>query len=142
MKIIIIAGLLGALPLAIAVGEESAQAASKIAEDSSRVLLDAKSFIIGKAFEEGRITKPETELRELVTRKDAMEQLRTLLKEASLPGQLYALLGLRLLGSGEFDAAYDHLKDSTVSVPTMSGCLKYQITAGEVAEKIKQGTIK
>lgn len=142
MKTIIIAGLISAIPLSCVAGEESKQATSKLAEEAPRTLRDTKSFIIGPAFEEGRITETETALRALLQRKDAIEQLRMLIKEASLPGQLYALLGLRLLGSDEFDAGYNRFKNSQISIPTMSGCIKFQTTAGDIAKKIKQGKIK
>lgn len=143
MKIVILAGFLGAVPLSCVVGEETKPStSSQPGEDASRTLRDAESFIIGKVFEEGVITEPEIELRALLKSKDAAGQLQVLLKEASLSGQLYALLGLRLLGDGGFDAAYERFKDSKSPVSTMSGCLKFPTTAGDLAGKIKDGKIK
>lgn len=142
MKTILFYGFLAGLPCACAAGEESKPTPSQPGEDASRTIRGAKAFIIGKAYEEGRITEPEIELRALLKQEDASAKLQVLLKEASLPGQLYALLGLRLLGDGGFDAAYERFKDSKSPVDRISGCIKSTTTAEDIAAKIKDGTIQ
>ena len=141
MKTILIAGILSTLPLCHAFAEDS-KAAIELAANAPQTLRSTKKFIIGRVFEEGLITESENAFRALLKRKDALKQLRLLIKDRSPSCQLYALLGLRLLGADEFDAEYARMKHSEIAVSTMSGCIAFQATLGDIAEDIKQGKIK
>jgi hypothetical protein len=53
---------------------------------------------------------------------DAAQQFRRLLSEASIEGQMYALLGLRQLHAADYKAQVDRYRKSTRQVNTGSGC--------------------
>src|SRR6267143_4805539 len=76
------------------------------AEDSKnyRVLKSARIFAIGGIRHEGAITSEETAFDALCKERDAAQQFRSLLRAATIEGQMYALLGLRQLHAPDYKA--------------------------------------
>jgi hypothetical protein len=69
-----------------------------------RVLKSARIFAIGGIRREGTITAEETAFNALCKEPGAAQQFRRLLSEASIEGQMYALLGLRQLHAPDYKA--------------------------------------
>jgi hypothetical protein len=87
-----------------------------------RVLRSAQIFAIGGIRREGTITAEETAFNALCKEPDASQQFRRLLREASIEGQMYALLGLRQLHAPDYKAQADRYRKSNHHVNTGSGC--------------------
>jgi len=87
-----------------------------------RVLKSARIFAIGSIRREGAITEEETAFNALCKEPAAAEQFRRLLSEATIEGQMYALLGLRQLHAPDYKAQLALYRGSTRMVNTGSGC--------------------
>lgn len=101
-----------------------AMALTASAADSKNygVLKSARIFAIGGIRREGAITAEETAFNALCKEQDASQQFRRLLLEASIEGQMYALLGLRQLHAPDYKVQADRYRKSTRQVNTGSGC--------------------
>jgi hypothetical protein len=62
----------------------------------------AQLFAVGPISEDARTSDGELSLRALLAQPEAKPKLRRLIDSASVPGQLYALLGLRVLDTAAF----------------------------------------
>jgi hypothetical protein len=87
-----------------------------------RILKSARIFAIGGIRREGAITREETAFDALCKEPDAAQQFRRLLHEATIEGQMYALLGLRQLHAADYKAQLARYRGSTRMVNTGSGC--------------------
>ena len=87
-----------------------------------QVVKSARIFAIGGIGYAGVITDEETAFDALCKAPDAAEQFRRLLREATIEGQMYALLGLRQLHAPDYKAEADRYRKSTRQVNTGSGC--------------------
>lgn len=68
---------------------------------------------------------------------NAVETLQRLLKEPGATPQLYAALGLRLVGAPEFKAALAPLLDSKETVLVMTGCIVGPRSVAEAARQVR-----
>jgi hypothetical protein len=99
--------------------------ASVVAADTAknyRVLKSAHIFAIGGIRREGAITEEESAFNALCRERDAAQRFRRLLHEASIEGQMYALLGLRQLHAPDYKAQVERYRRSTRMVNTGAGC--------------------
>ena len=87
-----------------------------------QVVKSARIFAIGGIGYAGVITDEETAFDALCKAPGAAEQFRRLLREATIEGQMYALLGLRQLHAPDYKAEADRYRKSTRQVNTGSGC--------------------
>jgi len=87
-----------------------------------QVVKSARIFAIGGIGYAGRITDEETAFDGLCKAPDVAEQFRRLLREATIEGQMYALLGLRQVGAPDYKTQADRYRKSTRKVKTGSGC--------------------
>ena len=87
-----------------------------------QVVKSARIFAIGGIGYAGVITDEETAFDALCKAPDAAEQFRRLLREATIEGQMYALLGLRQVGAPDYKTQADRYRKSTRKVNTGSGC--------------------
>jgi len=87
-----------------------------------QVVKSARIFAIGGIGYAGVITDEETAFDALCKAPDAAEQFRRLLREATIEGQMYALLGLRQVGAPDYKVQADRYRKSTGKVNTGSGC--------------------
>jgi hypothetical protein len=95
------------------------------AADSNKnyeIVKSAKIFAIGGIGYAGIITKEETAFNALCKAPDAANQFCRLLREATIEGQIYALLGLRQLGAPDYKVQLDRYRKSRGNVNTGSGC--------------------
>ena len=63
--------------------------------------------------------------------------LKKLVSEASVGGQLYALAGLRTLGSSDFEQEMVNFEGSEREIHATIGCVGRRTTVGEVIKWIK-----
>jgi hypothetical protein len=87
-----------------------------------QVVKSARIFAIGGIGYAGMITDEETAFNALCKAPDAAEQFRRLLHEATIEGQMYALLGLRQVSAPDYKTQADRYRKSTRKVNTGSGC--------------------
>jgi hypothetical protein len=99
-----------------------ALASSAAASKNYSVLKSARIFAIGGIGREGAITPEETAFDALCKEPNAAEQFRRLLGEATIEGQMYALLGLRQLHAPDYKTQVERYRRSTGQVNTGSGC--------------------
>jgi hypothetical protein len=99
-----------------------ALAASAAVSKNYSVLKSARIFAIGGIGREGAITPEETAFDALCKEPNAAEQFRRLLREATIEGQMYALLGLRQLHAPDYKAQLEPYRRNTGRVNTGSGC--------------------
>src|SRR4029078_4342051 len=91
-------------------------------DKNHQVVKSARIFAIGGIGYAGVITDEETAFNALCKAPDAAEQFRRLLREATIEGQIYALLGLRQVGAPDYKTQDDRYRRSTRKVNTGSGC--------------------
>ena len=87
-----------------------------------RLLKSARIFAIGGIGRAGIVTDEETAFNALCKEPNAAQQFRSLLREATIEGQMYALLGLRQLHAPDYKAQLERYRRSTRKVNTGSGC--------------------
>ena len=100
------------------------------------------TFTVGGIGFAGTLSQQEKAFRRLLEQPAPIEQCKKLLSEAELPGQLYGLLGLRLLDPKAFAASLPRYKASRLEVRTMRGCVVMQVAAAKVAGEIEKGDLK
>lgn len=106
---------------------------------ASSILRKTGSFALGGVGVAGTMSEGERALREVLKQSDAVAQLEVLLPEASGPGQLYALLGLRVRDRDAYRRALAKYGQRDASVQTMRGCILQQEPFNTLAKQIDHG---
>lgn len=117
-------------------------AATALAEDAYAVVKKADKFYDAAIGFAG--TKPEvvTAFQTLLQQQNADAAFKSLLQEATLPGQLYALCGLWFTDQAAFKqqiARYSRVKGK---VPTMMGCIVSEDPVAELVKSAHPGTVR
>jgi hypothetical protein len=86
-------------------------------------LRNAETFAAGHVGRAGSTSDAEAALFNLLSEPDPAPMLNRLLSEATMPGQLYALWGLAVLRSSDFDKAVKKYVSASEHVQTQNGCL-------------------
>lgn len=102
----------------------------------------APRFTIGPVGFAAMPAREEKAFRALLRGPKAPEQFGKLLSEATPAGQLYALLGLKLLKDPAYEKAYPRYAANEQPVSTMSGCIVMQTTVDALARQIGEGKFK
>jgi len=118
-------------------GDGTLNAAAMSSADS--ILRKTASFALGGVGVAGTISEGERALREVLKQSDAVAQLEVLLPEASGPGQLYALLGLRVRDRDAYRRALVKYGQRDASVQTMRGCILQQEPFSALVKQIDHG---
>lgn len=89
-------------------------------------------------------TTPETvhAFQALLRERNADAAFKSLLKEATLPGQLYALCGLWFTDSEEFKRQVPHYSSLKGKVPTMMGCIVSEDPISELVKSNHPGAVR
>jgi hypothetical protein len=114
----------------------------KLAQEAPEKLLNAKLFTLGPVDEDAKISQADYWFRALIKRPDAIAECKKLIGNGSPAGQLYGLLGLRLLDQPAFETALPKFKDSPTAVKIQFGCIEENATTGDIAARIQAGGIK
>lgn len=124
---------------ALAQASETKSAPNKPAYETVKT---AGGFAIGRVGVAGIISEQESAFRELLKQPDALVQCQKLIGAGTPAGQLYGLLGLRLLDESAFNAALPRYIDSKTDIQTVNGCIVGVTTAAALAERIAKGEVK
>ncbi len=84
----------------------------------------------------------EAAFRQLLKEPEPVARCQKLLAEGTPAGQLYGLLGLSLLDHPAFEKSLPSYRDSKTTIQSMSGCIGFKSTAGEIARQIEKGQFK
>jgi hypothetical protein len=96
-------------------------------------------FALGGVGVAGTMSSGEKNLRAVLKEADAVQQLRSLLTNASPAGQLYALLGLRLRNRPAYEQAVPDFRKRSDMVSTMHGCIMMKEQMDKIIRQIDQG---
>ena len=102
-------------------------------------LLRADVFAVGRIGASARISPAERALTLLLSER-AIDSLCELLGCASLPGQLYALLGLSVSGHSRIEALLADYRHRTDEVRTQTACFISSQPIRDVVARIEDGT--
>jgi len=111
----------------------------KEARNSYDLLKKAFIFAIGPVGFAGTTSPAEKALREIVKQKDTKLILTKILDEASLEGQMYALVGLKAVDVVEFKSRLESYTTKSGHVRTEKGCIVSTKSISEVSKLIAAG---
>lgn len=98
----------------------------------------ASHFAIGGVGVAGTITPEEIAMRQIRDGPQAETQMRKLLHEATPAGQMYALFALRQLDAADYTTLSTTYRQSSIAVPTISGCIIHTQPMSEAVRWIDQ----
>jgi len=104
------------LLLALAINPSAADS------DNYRTVKSARQFIIGPVGWHGIVSDEEKAFNALCKAPDAADQFRRILREGTIAGKMYALLGLRQVSAPDYKQQASRFRNSTATVETVSGC--------------------
>jgi hypothetical protein len=96
-------------------------------------------FALGGVGVAGSMSSGEKDLRAILKKADAVQQLQSLLKKASPAGQLYALLGLRLRDRPAYEQAVPEFRKRSDVISTMHGCIVMKEKMDGIVKQIEHG---
>lgn len=103
-------------------------------------LRKAGSFAMGGVGVAGTMSEGERALREVLKHPNAVARLESILPEASAPGQLYALLGLRARDRDAYQRVLAKYGQRDTKVQTMRGCILQQESFSSLVKELDRGT--
>jgi hypothetical protein len=127
---------------ALVVANFSGAAPASEAPSAYEMLKTAPRFTIGHVGYAGVTSKTEAAFRSILKEPKPQERLVELLSSATPAGQLYALLGLKLMNDPAFEKNPPRYNSSKESVETMSGCIVQHSTVKSIAWQIRKGQFK
>jgi hypothetical protein len=113
--------------------------ASEAASGAASSLARENVFALGGVGAAGTMSSGEKDLRAVLKEADAVQQLQSLLKNASPAGQLYALLGLRLRDRPAYEQAVPAFRKRSEAVSTMHGCIIMKEKMDSIVHQIEHG---
>jgi hypothetical protein len=87
---------------------------------------------------DGKTPESVQALRCMTQELNAVQRLRKVAQVSSMPGQLYALIGLRILDEQEFKRLLPRYSANTTTVQTVSGCIAGQETVAKIVTWVDQ----
>jgi hypothetical protein len=129
--IILIAGIVLS-QLGVSAGTSSENSAS-------RGLAAAKSFAFGGVGAAGLMSEGERNLRAVLERPDASQQLQATLAHATPAGTLYILVGLRRCDHAAYQKVFDSMARSNDDVEVVRGCMISKEPFRQLLSQIQDG---
>jgi hypothetical protein len=139
-KVFSILALVLLLPLVMRADEP--KSGGYTAYEAYATLMSTNTFAIGGVGFAGTTSGPELALREVLKQPDAAATCQKLVANATVEGQMYGLLGLKLSDDKAFAQALPRYKNSKTDIRVMSGCILGTQQVGEVAKRIETGVLK
>lgn len=102
----------------------------------------ADRFAIGGIGIAGTKSRSELALRNILKSDTADVTCQKLVAKGTIAGQLYGLLGLKLLQSDAYKSVAPRYLDSKEMVPTAAGCIFGEEIVASVAQRINKGDYK
>jgi hypothetical protein len=134
--------LLGCVILALRASAEPPPRDTKPPLTDYETVRTAEEFSIGATGYAGTITPSEKSLRRILRTPTAAEDCRKLTAAGTPAGQLYGLLGLKLLKDPSYPTTVARYRFSRVEVTVTEACNLYNRPTFLVVQRIDQGKIK
>ena len=131
------------LALSLATGIILAQSGVSLAAPSegkyARDLTAAKSFAFGGIGVAGLMSEGERNLRAVLQRPDASQQLQTALSHATPAGKLYILVGLRRCDRAAYQKVFNSLARPNDEVEVARGCMISREPFRQLLSEVQDG---
>jgi hypothetical protein len=114
-------------------------AASGAENSAARDLAAAKSFAFGGVGVVGLMSEGERNLRAVLERPDASQQLQAALAHATPAGELYILVGLRRCDPPAYQKVFGSLADPNGDVEVARGCMISREPFRQLLSQIQEG---
>ena len=134
MKTLIIVLIAG-----IAVSQPGISAATSSENSATRDLSASKSLAFGGVGVAGLMSEGERNLRALLDRADASQQLHAALAHATSAGKLYILVGLRRCDRAAYQKVFESLARSNGDVEVVRGCMICKEPFRQVLSQVQDG---
>ena len=122
------------------VSSQLGMSAGNSSEDSAaRDLAAAKSLAFGGVGVAGLMSEGERNLRAILERSDASQQLQAALAHATSAGKLYILVGLRRCDRAAYEKVFDSLGRPNDDVEVVRGCMISKEPFRQVLSQIQDG---
>jgi hypothetical protein len=115
----------------------SVQATSE--NSATRDVAAAKSFAFGGIGVAGLMSEGERNLRVVLERRDASQQLQTALSHATPAGKLYILVGLRRCDRAAYQKVFDSLSRPNDDVEVARGCMISREPFRQLISEVQDG---
>jgi hypothetical protein len=125
--------------LAMYCGNLIAAETAKAKDDPVDLIRKANLFGIGPVGYAGTISAPERALDQIVKQENSRQVLMQLFGEATLEGQMYALVGLKQVDKSEFESRVKGFKGNSAELRTITGCIVSSHPASEITRAIAAG---
>jgi hypothetical protein len=130
LAVVACVSVLGLAP-SVEANEEASRASVSLARENV--------FALGGVGVAGTMSGGEKDLRAILKGADAVQQLQSLLKNASPAGQLYALLALRLRDRPAYEQAVPSFRQRSDVISTMHGCILMKEKMDAIVKQIEHG---
>src|SRR6476646_5606801 len=134
MKTLIITLIAG-----IVLSQSGISAGSSSESSTARDLAAAKSLAFGGVGVAGLMSEGERNVRAVLERPDASQQLQAALAHATPAGTLYILVGLRRCDRAAYQKVFDSLSRRSDEVEVVSGCMVSKEAFRQVLSQIQDG---
>jgi hypothetical protein len=114
-------------------------AATSSENSAVRDLATAKSLAFGGVGVAGLMSEGERNLRAVLGRPDASQQLQTALAQATSAGTLYILVGLRRCDRPAYQKIFDSLSRANGDVEVVRGCMISKEPFRQVLSQVQDG---
>ena len=114
-------------------------AATSSENSAGRDLAAAKSLAFGGVGVAGLMSEGERNLRAVLARPDASQELRAALAHATPAGTLYILVGLRRCDRAAYQKVFDSVARSSDDVEVVRGCMVSKEPFRQVLSQIQDG---
>jgi uncharacterized protein with GYD domain len=124
---------------AIVLSQFGISAATSSENSAARDLAAAKSLAFGGVGVAGLMSEGERNLRAVLERPDASQQLQAALARATPAGKLYILVGLRRCDRAAYQKAFDSLARPNDHVDVVRGCMVSKEPFRQVLSQVQDG---
>jgi hypothetical protein len=131
--------LTAALCVGIVLSQLGVSAATSSENSPARDLAAAKSFAFGGVGVAGLMSAGERNLRAVLQRPDASQQLQAALAHATPAGKLYILVGLRRCDRAAYQKVFGSLARPNDDVEVARGCMISQEPFRQLLSQIQEG---
>ena len=131
--------LIAMLIAGIVLSQPGISAATSSENSAVRDLATAKSLAFGGVGVAGLMSEAERNLRAVLERPDASQQLQAALAHATPAGTLYILVGLRRCDRAAYQKVFDSLSRPNDDVEVVCGCMISKQPFRQVLSQIQDG---
>jgi hypothetical protein len=123
----------------IILAQSGVSVAATFENSAARDVAGAKSFAFGGIGVAGLMSAGERNLRAVLERPDASQQLQTALSHATPAGKLYILVGLRRCDRAAYQKVFDSLARPNDEVEVARGCMISRESFRQLLSEVQDG---